>query len=154
MKILAVDPSINFAGYAIYNGTKLNSYGLLNPKMDKTFNEEYIDKSFSIFSQLKKLYKKEKIDKVILEIPEHFGVSGYMARESGSIFKLTFLCGMICSLKEVITTPPRGWKGQLPKHVMRNRFIKKFPQLDIENINHNVLDAIAIGLWHVTKEKS
>jgi len=153
MKIITIDPSINFTGYAIYNDTKLNNYGLLNPKLNNTFNEEYIDKSFSIFSQIKSKYKKEKIDKIILEVPEHFGVSGYLARESGSIFKLTFLCGMICSLKEVITVPPRGWKGQLPKHVMRNRFIKKFPQLDIENINHNVLDAIGIGIWYILKKR-
>ena len=148
MKILGIDPSLNACGVAIVNDGKLSSWGLLNSsKMEKMFDLEYADKAYCIFSQINVIRKNKKIDLICLEVPEHFGVSGYMARESGSIFKLTFLCGMLCVLPNVKIFPPRIWKGQLPKEVMRNRFVKKFPDLDIANMDHNILDSIGIGMY-------
>ena len=151
MKILGIDPSLNACGVAIVNDGKLAAWDTLNSsKMKNIFDTklaEYANKASCIFSQIKVIVKKEKIDLICLEVPEHFGVSGYMARESGSIFKLTFLCGMLCSLPDIRVFPPRIWKGQIPKEVMRNRFIKKFPDLDIKNLDHNILDAMGIALY-------
>lgn len=147
--ILSIDPSINQCGWAVFTDNKLRLYGLLSSELK---DADYIEKSRAIFARIKTNAKKYKVDVIVLEVPEHFGVSGYIARESGSIFKLTFLCGMICSLDNVVTTPPRGWKGQLPKEVMRNRYIKEWPQLDIANMDHNTLDAIGIGRWYANKK--
>jgi len=146
MRFLSIDPSINFCGYCAWNDKKIIEYGLLNPQ---TKTDDYIEKSRSIFSQIKHLIKRHGIEKLVLEIPTHFGVAGYLARESGSVFKLTFVCGMICSLDNVQTVEPHRWKGQLSKDVVFRRMnaLKLYKGIDFLEINNNVADGIAIGHW-------
>lgn len=146
--VLAIDPSINNCGIAVFKDGKLHAWELLHPSKE---TKDYIEKSKSIYMQIKVLSKKYHCDYIVTEICDYFGVSGFHARESGSIFKLMFLIGMLCSLPNVKTIIPRGWKGQLPKDVMRRRFIKDLPNLDIEHMDHNVLDAIGIGRWFIQK---
>ena len=147
--IMALDPSINFCGCAIFSEQKkkLLSYILITP--DKSTKDEWLMKARSVFEQVRE--SSTSVEKIVIEIPEHWGNAGYLARESGALFKVTFLAGMICSLDNVITVTPSGWKGQLPKDVMRRRFIKYYPDIDIEKMNHNILDAIGIGHWYLYK---
>jgi hypothetical protein len=89
---------------------------------------------------------------MILEVPEHWSVGGFEARETGSIAKLCFVCGLIYGMQyemekfELVV--PRGWKGQLPKEVVGNRlkneYMKKY-EIDMTKIDKNVMDAIGIG---------
>lgn len=149
--VLAIDPSINNCGIAIFKLGKLTNYKLLHPsaEVDST---DYLAKSKSIFNTIRKIVEIKSIDRIVLEIPTHWGTSGYQARESGSIYKVTFVCGMIYSLDNVVTVTPHMWKGQLPKDVMKRRYILKYPDLDIAGMDHNILDAIGIGHWY-TKGK-
>ena len=149
--LIAIDPSINDMGCAIFKNKKLISGELLKPRKLGEKSKDHILKSRALLSAIKerrRLLKSKKVD-IILEIPEYHGVAGYLARESGSIFKLTFLCGMICSMKDVITYTPSGWKGQLSKEVTQNRLAKYYPKKNIKELNHNIVDAIGIGHKHI-----
>lgn len=149
---MAVDPSINYCGYAVYSGKKLISCGIIKTKTadKKETLKDFSSKTWYIVEELKKIKKKNEVEFVVLEIPEYWGASGYIARESGSIFKLVFLCGVICgSFKGTITYTPSQWKKQLPKEVVRNRLVKAMPNVDFSKLRHDIVDAIGIGYFHV-----
>lgn len=159
--VISIDPSINACGYAIHEVStgKLVDYGLISPKhamRAKDKLNDYLSKSRYVMDQVKELLDAYDNIELVTEVPDHWGAQGYEARESGSIYKLTFVCGMICALsKDVMTYLPREWKGQRSKDVMRRRLGKFFKdekiKLDVDEINHNVLDAIQIGRHHIGK---
>ncbi len=151
---VSIDPSINFCGYAIHKDKELIEYKLLRSSV-KHIN--FIEKSKYMINKLKSILDKLVMLKgqiqIITEIPQYWGVAGFMARESGAISKLMFLCGMIVSLQEnVITLTPNNWKGQLPKDVVNNRLRKIYPDINIKELNHNIVDAIGIGHYYLTNK--
>lgn len=154
-RLMSIDPSINNLGVAVWDlGTKmLLMHRLLHPLKDAK-NNEY-EKSYSMLMQLKEWKKSYSVNKVICEVPEHWAVSGFEARETGSIAKLCFVCGLIYSLRyeveEMKVVTPRGWKGQLPKNVVANRLQDVYLKYDIDmtKINQNVMDAIGIGHFYI-----
>ena len=151
---LSIDPSINACGYAVHNirTKELLDHGLISPKKAikrKESTQSFIEKSRCVLDTIAAVMDEYGADSVqlVLEIPDHWGDQGYLARESGSIYKLTFVCGMICSLSEhIVTYLPREWKGQMKKEVMQRRLAKFCKDtIDIKSLNHNVVDAIGIG---------
>jgi hypothetical protein len=161
--IMAVDPSINTAGVAIFAGKYLQFADLIKPRKilgkevstDQTVKKtskviDYVDKARSVFTQIKKLNKDYSVELVVLEVPDYWGVAGYMARESGAVFKLMFVVGMLASLDNVFAVNPQGWKGQLKKHHVANRLRLIYKEIKNEEIkDHNVIDAIGIAHWYL-----
>ncbi len=159
MIVVSIDPSINFCGFAIHVDGVLSGHALLTSNKS---DSDYVAKSRTIYSQIKSIY--EEVDKeypeesrpkkvLVLEVPTYWKHAGFAARESGSIFKLTFLCGMICTIDDkIVTTTPDGWKGQLPKEAMNKRMRDDYKDIvDISKLNHNIVDAIGIGAWFINK---
>lgn len=154
MKLISIDPSINYMGIAVFTGKgltwQLTLHELLQPK---TTSDDYIEKSWSMYLQVRIILEEHEVDKIILEVPDNFGVAGYHARESGSIQKLTFVCGIMYSLRvytKIQTVLPRQWKGQLSKEATYNRMNKlKLYNFDFHQINNNISDAICIGHWAI-----
>jgi hypothetical protein len=151
-RLMSLDPSINNCGMAIWDMATKNliARALLHPKKGNKDNE--YDKSESILEQIREFIKMYGITHMILEVPEHWAVAGFEARETGSIAKLCFVCGMIYSLKnqleEFKVVVPRGWKGQLPKEVVANRLQEEYMtkyDIDMQKMDKNVMDAIGIG---------
>jgi hypothetical protein len=154
-RLMSIDPSINNVGMAIWElPNALMMYKLLHPKVNAR-NNEY-DKSLSILQQLQEWIKVYSVNRMILEIPEHWAVAGFEARENGSIAKLMLVVGLIYSLRpsldELKIVKPREWKGQLPKDVMVNRLKDDYLSIDVdlEHMNPNVADAIGIGHFYIT----
>lgn len=146
MKLIAIDPSINYMGVAVFTGKTLTLHELLQPQ---TTSDDYIEKSWSMYLQVRIILERFEVDRIILEVPDNFGVAGYHARETGSIQKLTFVCGIMYSLRvytKIKTVLPRQWKGQLSKEAVYNRLDKlKIYPFSFHDINNNIADAIAIG---------
>lgn len=158
MIVISIDPSINFTGFAIHDNKELIVYKLLTPNKA---DEEYSQKSRTIFTQIREIYNSIISDTdlqsddnkivIVLECPEYWKIAGHAARESGSVYKLTFLCGMIATLDNVVFTTPSGWKGQQSKDVVNRRLRDVYPNINIEKMNHNIVDAIGIGKWYIDK---
>jgi hypothetical protein len=156
-RLMSIDPSINNLGMAIWDieNKKLLLWKLIHPKVDKRKNE--YDKSLSMSDQLREWAKIYNVNHMILEVPDHWSVGGFEARESGSIAKLCFVCGLIYGMQYDMEgfewVLPRGWKGQLPKEVVANRLQDEYVKYGIDmngtitgtKMNENVMDAIAIG---------
>lgn len=154
-RLISIDPSINNVGIAIWQlPNTLIMYQLLHPKIDKRGNE--YDKSLSILDQIKAWVKAYTVNRMILEVPAHWAVAGFEARETGSIAKLMLVVGMIYSMRhdldELKIVKPAEWKGQLPKEVMENRLRKDYASIgvDLAKLNPNVVDAIGIGHFYIT----
>lgn len=149
--IVSVDPSINFCGVAVHTSKgKLIQYELLKPENK---SDDYIVKSYSIVEQIELVMINYSNVQLILEVPTYWSLAGFIARESGSIFKLSFLCGMICGLTgNTVCLTPDKWKGQLPKKVMKNRLKIYYPNTPIIKLDHNILDAIGIGYSYIHKK--
>jgi hypothetical protein len=154
-RLISIDPSVNNLGIAAWDlgSKKLLMYKLLHPLKDSKDDE--FDKSYSMLCQIKQWKEVYGVNRIILEVPEHWAVSGFHARETGSIAKLMFVCGMIASLVDVVDefklVTPRQWKGQLPKEVVANRLKDHYLPLgvDLASINENVADAIEIGHYYI-----
>lgn len=146
---IGLDPSINFCGYALFDKKKLTEHELLEPGKLGCKSSEFYDKSMAMYEYVLEQVTciGEKDVTIVLELPSYFGSAGYMARESGSIFKLTFLCGMIYSIGGVVLYTPQEWKGQMPKKVVANRLVKTYSV--IKGMNHNIVDAIGLAHRHL-----
>jgi hypothetical protein len=154
-RLMSIDPSINNLGVAIWDmsSKKLLAWKLMHPKVEHRQNE-YV-KALSMSNQLRELARTYIVNHVILEVPEHWSIGGFEARETGSIAKLCFVCGLIYGMQydmesfELVT--PRGWKFQLPKSVVANRLQKEYLSSGIDlckwigTTMENVGDAIGIG---------
>ena len=160
-RLISIDPSINNVGIAIWELPKLGylinglmMHKLVHPKVGQRSNE--YDKSLSVLDQIKELIQEYEVNRMILEVPEHWAVAGFEARETGSIAKLMLVVGLIYSLKheldELKIVKPREWKGQLPKDVMENRLRDDYLAIGVNlaALNPNVVDAIGIGHFYIT----
>lgn len=150
--VMGIDPSINFLGCSVFKNDKPLTWQLLKPS--KVAMDEYV-KCVELYNQVFDLVEQHVPDIIVLENPDHWAVAGFQARESGSIQKLTFLCGMLFTLGKVELVYPKKWKGQLPKHVVRNRlqpfFVggKYFTEKQWEELDHNVMDSLGLCHWKV-----
>lgn len=161
-KLMAIDPSINYCGVAIFNmkSRALEDAILVKPDRIAQRDGEFYDKAFSVYMKVTTIQDKCSIDQVACELPDHWSVAGFMARESGSITKLSFICGLLYGMRnevdKFVFTLPRGWKGQLSKDVLKNRIEsvyagkgKKYTKEEWKDLNHNIVDAIGIGHWRL-----
>lgn len=153
-RLITIDPSINTMGIAIWECSSKNLLVWCLVRPDKDMKDTEYSKSLSMLRQVKKWIRAYAVNKMVLEVPEHWAVSGFQARETGSIAKLCFVCGMLYSLSEELSecrlVTPREWKGQLPKDVVANRLYKSYEKYGIDlrsskSVNSNVADAIEIG---------
>lgn len=159
--VISIDPSINNVGCAVFAilGKKkaaLVHHVLIHPsKFAKS--ENYLAKSRDICQQIVSLINNYDNVQLVTEIPQHFGTGGYLARESGSVQKLTFVAGMIFNIADdVVAYEPNQWKGQLPKDVVARRLQRIYKDLQIFDekkkkflMDHNIVDAIGIGHRHI-----
>jgi hypothetical protein len=154
-RLMSIDPSINNLGLAIWDldDKKLIAHLLIHPH--KTFSDNEYDKSYSMCFIIKEWKERYGVNKIICEVPDHWAVAGFEARETGSMVKLAFVCGMIYSLRfdleEMKVVKPKEWKGQLPKKVVANRLQDQYIQygIDMTKLNENVMDAIGIGHYYI-----
>lgn len=146
--IMAIDPSINTMGVAVYHKhRKALCYWDLHKPKNRKANE--FEKSLSLYHQLLELRGQYKIVNTIVEVPVHWERDGFVAREAGSIQKMMLVIGMIYTFGDVMTVPPHGWKGQMPKKVCHRRLNKRYPKEVPMSLDNNVVDAIGIGHWYL-----
>lgn len=154
-RLMSIDSSINNLGMVLWEiSTKqVLLYKLVHPKVGSRYNE--YEKSWSMLIQLKEFIKIYAVNRIICEVSDHWSIGGFEARESGSIAKLSFVCGLIYSLREDMEefklVKPREWKQQIPKHVMINRLRDEYmlKGINLDEIDGNVADAVGIGHFYL-----
>ena len=153
--LVAVDPGKN-TGLAFFIDGMLARIGCISPK-NFAYNLELFTGGVH---QCAMTY--------VVEIPEIYR-SRHSKGDPNHLIPLAKQCGMVQGLAETNGAlyheyKPKAWKGQLPKHVMRNR-IKALRILTpheehvlqttpfSKEEEHNAWDALGLGLWHLKRLK-
>lgn len=155
MLLLAIDPSVNNVGLAVYDTTtnKLKTR-LLHPSRDfkgAAESQSMLHLSISVLRTiLIEFLQGRKIDKLVIEYPNWQGsTKGLIAMQKGYTLDLAFLGGVLASgfnlaCANVYTPTPLGWKGNAPKSATEHRVQKEFGMLQISEHEY---DAIGMIQW-------
>lgn len=146
-KVLAVDPGQNLGYCVMKKDLTILTAGLINVQGSMSWDARVP----FIIRDVMKIYRKHLPTNFVLEIPEHWsGSAGFAARESGSVYKLTFLAGALFGIMEhsklatIMLLRPSEWKGQMKKELAHRRLFEHIPDAE-RYTNHNTLDAIALA---------
>lgn len=157
-RLLSIDPGFRYFGFAV-----LDDYELLHAGISKTKSEDWEKWTGQPPSFLEIAFLLDNYDwaerKALIEFPKvHRDTPN-----ADSIVKLAAACGAYTSILQaagfdVTWVEPRAWKGQVPKDVMFKRIVAKLKDFEYSRIDnpkdHNVIDAVGIGLWQIRKNRT
>lgn len=154
-RLMSIDPSVNNLGLAIWdmNPIQIVLHKLVHPTIISRENQ--YEKAWSMLEQIKQWKISYDVTRIICEVPELWVVGGFEARETGSMDKLSFVCGLLYSLRseveDYMLVTPRQWKGQLTKKVMCARLRDEYlgSGIDLMKIDANIADGIGIGHFYL-----
>ena len=93
-------------------------------------------------------------DLVLVELPRVYPHS--RDKRPNDLIDLAAVAGACAALGPLEFVHPRGWKGQTPKHISAARSRGKLTPKELGRVqtgDHNVWDAVGIGLWYLEKER-
>lgn len=159
MKILAIDPSVNNIGLAIWNLTNNKIRTRLHHPVRTFANANESQSMIQLANAALRFIwvdflQGEKVDKLVVEYPAwQASTKGLIAMQKGYTLDLAFLAGAMAtgfklSSQDVYTPTPLQWKGNAPKTATQHRVQKQFGMLQISE--HEV-DAIGLAMWAKTQ---
>lgn len=156
--LLSIDPGFRYFGFAV-----LNTKELLHAGLSKTESEDWERWSGQPPSFLNIAYLINNYEwverKALIEFPKVHRDTPH----ADSIVKLASACGAYTAILQaagfdVTWVEPRAWKGMVPKDIMFKRIIAKLTEVEYSRIDnpkdHNVIDAVGIGLWQIRTQRS
>ena len=138
--LLAIDPGKNSTGIALFGGGEL-----LDVELAK---DPYHVANLAM----------NPVDEVIVELPRAYGPRSPV--DPNDLILLGALAGFLvgitpCNRRWYIH--PQDWKGQMPKEIDNQRTIRHLKDNERQLLgarpNHNVVDAVGIGLWVLGRRK-
>lgn len=157
--LLAIDPGYRYFGYSIFCGPAIAKAGL--SQADKAEDwDRWTGQPPNFLALTDIILNTEWSTKhAIIEFPKvHRDTPN-----AESIVRLASACGAYTALLQaagfaVEWVEPRAWKGTVPKDIMYKRILAKVPESEytcIDRIHdHNVIDAVGIGLWKIKKGRT
>lgn len=148
MVLIAVDPGTEQAGVAVFSEGHLVEAHLI---VEAGYTKE--QRAWRAACQIgKRLVPNADL---IVEYPQIYAKVSKV--DPDDILALTLVVGGVLSLHgggELVR--PAQWKGQVPKKVMVNRILKNLSEeerkiLKTVKDNHNVVDAVGVGLWKLKR---
>jgi len=153
--LLAIDAGFQHFGWSVFsqgslveadlgtNETLEFSLGVQPPNFEKVLSEIILSNQWS--SPL-----------AVIEYPKN----RISTPNVDSLLKLAASCGAYTALLQaagfsVEWVLPHEWKGHVPKQVMCKRILDKLETHEYSKVrrlkNHNVLDAVGVGLWKLKR---
>lgn len=173
--LLAIDPSVRSLGWAIVNLNKLEdtnyydlqveglwSYGLVQMQSTKGIDPSIIKHRWKqAFYEIKAYMDLEGIEPTHFasEWPTFFNsTKGYLAATQNFTVGLASMVGYLAGqfnfkAHHITLWTPLQWKGSVPKHITRHRFIQVFgqPAEKLARIlSDDIIDAIMIARYWLT----
>lgn len=149
MKLVTIDPGTEQAGFALFTEGVLVRAELI---VEKGTTKE--QRAWKVAKKLGALYEKDS--ELVIEHPQVYTRG---PGDPDDLLALALVVGgvlALCDGGEIVR--PAQWKGQVPKKIMSARILKALSDEEriltdkIKN-NHNVLDAIGVGLWKLKRFK-
>lgn len=142
--LLTIDPGKKSVGWAEFSDKKLSNCGLVSV----TWHD--------LLGQIPCMY----ITHIVIEVPQVYQ-QRLLKGDPNYLIDVSLVAGGIAArsgLRKPEFIRPRVWKGNVPKDIMTKRIVDHmdadefdiFEAIDVpKGLQHNVLDAIGIGLWKV-----
>jgi hypothetical protein len=154
--LLTIDPGFRYFAYSIFSEKEIAYADISKTKSEDWEAWTGQPPSFVEISEI--VSRFEWVNKLaIVEFPQ-------IHRDTpnpNDIVKLASACGAYTSLLQsfgfsVVWVKPADWKGTVPKEIMTKRIFAKIRESEYPRIksikDHNVIDAIGIGLWHLNRK--
>lgn len=165
--LLTIDPGVKCCGWAYFRDMYLVKAGLSRTKFETI--EERTRDHYNNFMMMGLL---EKADIVIVEKPQVYQQRMWKGDPNDLIDLAIVVGGIVANTRPTVivrTVTPNQWKGQTPKDVtdartrrtltkrgeqsaLQNPVVLGKPKGAPDNLLHNMIDAIAIGLAHLQRE--
>lgn len=159
MNLLAIDPGLVGTGWAVWQGKDHTpiACGVINGPRDVEWQER-VDVIVSAILDI--IYQYDVLVIVCEQMEMYETAASSMSWKTGDLQRTVFLIGSISGatrrkIQRMVLTPPREWKGQLPKSVTIYR-VKKTLGADVcrrLNIKTHAWDAVGIGLWFLGRKE-
>lgn len=154
--IVNVDPGKKMAGVAVFEDRKFSSAWLARGR-------NWLDTAIVIIDELGRRYSEEVLASAhwVIELPQIY-TQDKLRGDPNDLVSLVLVVGalgaMIGDQNRITTYLPRQWGGTVPKDIKNKRVQKKLSdeelsrvELPAKSYQHNVWDAIGIGMYHVRR---
>lgn len=146
-RLIAIDPGTEQAGFARFVEGRLVQATLVR---EKGSTKE--QRAWRVARKLGELF--ETGEDLVIEHPQIYVRS---KGDPDDLLALALVVGGVLAVHEGgELVRPRTWKGQVPKKIMTNRILKHLAGDERAlcakvKDNHNVLDAVGVGLWKLKR---
>ena len=145
--LLCVDPGVRASGVAVFSRDR----GLVLARYIAKDELLGLARDVAVF-----------VSEVLIEMPRIYPHSDQRKGDLNDLLDLAAVVGYFegwfaARGVQVRRIAPADWKGQVPKKIMTERIRSKITPLEVQRIseldyrNHNVIDAIGMGLWHLKR---
>jgi len=158
--LLTVDPGVHACGVAYFTDGKLNAatYLCASNKAPLTISAPYLAARISLWVGLA---GRSRPSEVVIELPQVYRRT-LSKGDPNDLINLAVVCGAIAAqFPNVRFVRPAEWGKQIPKAIKNTRALAmlsdeeksriEYPKA--KSLSHNVLDAVAIGLWALKRKK-
>lgn len=150
MKLLSADPSMTATGLALYKEGTLTQVALVRAK--------------TLTEQIHKIhaFRGWVPDEVALEFPVIYPRGKEDPNDLLKVAAAAGACVNLAKTPQAAYYEPRQWKGQMPKSVcgrriraslsdFENKVLDRYFATVPKGLQHNVLDAVGVGLKHLRR---
>lgn len=160
MKTFAsIDPGLRACGVAIWEDGHLKRAALVRGD----YQSKLLAESAMAMSRVVREYLHDYYS-IVIELPQTYRGRAEKG-DANTLIELGVVCGAISAVNgSVIFVRPHDWKGTIPKknkegvNVVRERVREELSEIELarvqlpsRSLEHNVYDAIGIGLWHLKR---
>lgn len=163
--ILAIDPGIRGCGVALFNGRDLESVAYVRNAAPGDKLGAARSAAWEVKNWLG--HDAAKVDVLAGEWPQVYTVSKRGKKDPNDLLALCAIHGALSAFLpwvEPVSILPREWKGQMTKEACQHRIAERLTTGEsaivenylmglISSLEHNVWDAVGIGLHHVGRFK-
>jgi Holliday junction resolvasome RuvABC endonuclease subunit len=158
MKTIAIDPGTKHCGWALFVDGRFDLCGLV-----RSSKQELPDRVRQMAREMPMVFA----DHVVIERPEVYR-SRFLKGDPNDLISVAIVVGALVQAAkgtaEVDLPKPKEWKGQAPKEVTDRRIRKALSVAEFSkmqgllrgvplSLQHNVIDAVALGLWATQGER-
>lgn len=167
MYSIGIDCGIRYIGISVFKDASLEHCGLLESRNSSEFEAEVLHgliEALKAWEGLQYLSTKELL-RVTIEYPEQYAHSPV---PRSSVQGLAYTAGGLSLFfkerfnSEIKLIYPKEWKGQVPKDIFLGRIKSRMSEKELmvldscslpKSKEHNVVDAIGIGLYSLGRLK-